>query len=246
MNPYFSIITASYNSESTIRKTIESILTQSYQEFEYIIIDGLSTDDTVAIVKEYNSEKIQIISEKDNGIYDAWNKGIRLAKGDWISFIGSDDFFEPNALQDYAESIQKLSKEVNYISSKVKIFDNYGKSRVVGAKWSNPISNKYMNVAHVGSMHSKKLFTEFGLFDSTYKITGDYEFLLRSRNGLLPAFIEIVTANMLMGGASVSPKAILEAEKAKILTNSRSVFFSKIDSLKAFLIFYYRKLINKL
>lgn len=102
-----TVITVCYNASATIRRTIESILCQTYKEFEYLIIDGKSTDDTFNIVNEYQTEFeeqgiiYRIVSEKDNGIYDAMNKGIKLATGDWIIFMNADDsFYDENVLQE--------------------------------------------------------------------------------------------------------------------------------------------------
>ena len=97
-----SIITACFNSEKTIKTTIESVLHQTYSNIEYIIIDGKSSDSTIEIVKEYMPlfrGRLRYISEKDNGIYDAMNKGIRLSKGDVIGIINSDDFYELDAVE---------------------------------------------------------------------------------------------------------------------------------------------------
>ena len=98
----FSIITVCYNSEKTIRRTFESVLSQSFTDYEYIVVDGNSKDSTVEIIKEYEPKfngRMHWISEPDNGIYDAMNKGIRMAKGDFINMMNSDDQIAPNALQ---------------------------------------------------------------------------------------------------------------------------------------------------
>ena len=100
MNPKISIITVCYNSEKTIERTISSVITQSYRNYEYIIIDGLSSDKTIYIVKKYSEDNnIFFISEKDNGIYNAMNKGISFATGDIICLLNSDDWLEKDALK---------------------------------------------------------------------------------------------------------------------------------------------------
>src|SRR5246127_4505724 len=89
--PSFSVIIPTYNSAKTISQSIQSVLRQSFTGYEVLIIDGASTDDTLAITSAFNSERIKTISEKDRGVYDAMNKGIKLAKGQWLYFLGSDD-----------------------------------------------------------------------------------------------------------------------------------------------------------
>ena len=99
---FISIVTVVYNGENSIRKTIESVLCQEFKDYEYIIVDGLSQDNTVSIAKEYEERfegRLRIFSERDKGIYDAMNKGIRLAKGDYIWLVNADDWIEPDALR---------------------------------------------------------------------------------------------------------------------------------------------------
>ena len=130
MSLFVSIITVSYNSSKTIKETIESVLNQSYQNFEYILVDGNSTDGTVEIIKSYEQKfkekgiAFKWKSEDDTGIYDAWNKGVKMADGTWIAFLGSDDVYELDAIQCYYDYIDKNNEELNYVSSKVKIINN--------------------------------------------------------------------------------------------------------------------------
>lgn len=207
--PFFSIITASYNSERTISKTINSLLNQNFTHFEYIIIDGNSKDKTLEIIKSFEAEfkkknvSFQFISEPDKGIYDAWNKGLVLSRGRWISFIGSDDFYLPNALTNYFNEIKKLDTTYNYISSRVEIIDKNGKKiKTIGKKfiWSNIIRN--MDTAQVGSFHKKELFDLVGKFSLEYKIVGDLDFYIRSKEVIKASFFDVVTAKMENNGVS--------------------------------------------
>ena len=112
-----SIITVCFNSEKTIRRTIESVLYQTYPNIEYIIVDGKSTDGTVDIVKEYLpafQKRLRYVSERDKGIYDAMNKGIRLSAGDVIGIINSDDFYEPDAVENIVKYADRGSCQVLY------------------------------------------------------------------------------------------------------------------------------------
>lgn len=208
MIPKLSIIIATYNSEKTLKKTLESLLFQTYSDFEVIIIDGLSMDSTLLIIKSF--EKLFLnknipfiwISEKDKGIYDAWNKGLSLAKSNWISFLGSDDIYYPDALENYIIEIDK-HKNINYICSKVEYVDE---KRKVLKVLKNPYNHnqmiRYMNIAHVGSFHHIKLFETFGNFDTKYKIVGDYDFFMRCSENINAGYINKITAQMLNSGVS--------------------------------------------
>ena len=113
-----SILTATYNSDKTLRDTIKSVLRQSYREFEYILIDGGSKDNTVDIIKEYEPQfegRLKYISERDDGIYDAMNKGIRMSTGDVVGILNSDDFYtSDDALQKIADAFEKNDIDATY------------------------------------------------------------------------------------------------------------------------------------
>ena len=125
----YTIITASYNSERTIQQTFNSLLKQQTKPDEYVVVDGGSTDGTVELIKKAQQEFQSIgisfkwISEPDNGIYNAWNKGIALSSGKWISFIGSDDEYSKNALTEYDKCIAKNPK-ADFVTAKAKLVAN--------------------------------------------------------------------------------------------------------------------------
>ena len=225
MNPLLSIITATFNSDKTLDETIFSVLNQDYTNFEYIIIDGKSKDKTLNIIKKYEAQfkKKNIsytwISELDSGIYNAWNKGLKLAKGNWISFLGSDDIYLDKALGLYAKNIV-LDEDVDFIHSKVKLVNNGKVKFIVSDKWKWSKFKRYMKIAHVGSFHNKKFFEKFGLYNETFKISGDYEMLLRAKSELKTAFFDEFTAEMKDGGVSNQNvlNAFREVRNAKITT----------------------------
>lgn len=236
-----SIITATYNSEKTIKRTLESILNQTATNFEYIIIDGMSNDKTISIIKSFEKKfkkrkiKFSWISEKDNGIYEAFNKGIKLSQGNWISFLGSDDIYLKNALEKYV-AVAENKIEADFIHSKVKLMNQDKVLYVFSEKWRWSRFKRYMKIAHVGSFHNKKFFENYGNFNENYKIAGDYEMLLRAKNKLKTVFINQVTVEMNDGG--VSNKNIVlafkEVRKAKIETGKISkpiVYFDYYFSL---------------
>jgi glycosyltransferase involved in cell wall biosynthesis len=237
-----SVITASYNSEKTIKKTLQSVLNQSTNNFEHIIIDGNSNDNTISIIKSFEKAYLERnipfkwISEEDSGIYDAWNKGIKMAQGDWISFLGSDDIYYRSALENYKKVI-KESKDLDYISSKVKLVKADKVIKIISGKWEWKTFKRYMNVAHVGSLHSRKFFDKFGLYNTKYKIAGDYEMLLRANNSLNYLFLNEITAEMEDGGISNSmiDLALQETKRAKIDTGNVSKYLAFFDLCVAFL-----------
>lgn len=206
--PFFSIVTASYNSEKTISDTIDSVLNLDFQDFEYIIIDGNSSDSTLEIIQSFvpkfeaKGVTYKFISEKDKGIYDAWNKGIQLSSGEWISFLGSDDSYLSNALQLYFTEIKK-NKTINYISSQVNLTNENGNVLSVFGKkykWKNVIRD--IDTAQVGSFHKRELFDKVGLFSTEYKIVGDLDFYIRCKDFIQPDYFKNITANMQNGGVS--------------------------------------------
>ena len=165
--PLVSIITVSYNAVSTIEETINSIINQTYINIEYIIIDGGSNDGTIEIIKRYANKISYWISEPDKGIYDAMNKGIKLAKGEWINFMNcGDTFYSASSIFD----IMSLSlKESDVIYGNTNLVYKYGslikKGDVVKA-------NNYMPFGHQAAFTKKNILKKY-LFDTHYKICAD-------------------------------------------------------------------------
>jgi glycosyltransferase involved in cell wall biosynthesis len=233
--PLITIITAVYNDVIFLEEAINSVLDQSYKNIEYIIIDGGSTDGSLEIIKKYSNNIEYWISEKDNGVYDAWNKGINKANGDWICFLGADDFLLPDAIHVYVNNLESCF-DLDYVSSKVILCDkNKKKIKTIGQSWEWNSFSKFMTVAHVGSLHNKYLFKKYGLFDTRYKICGDYELLLRARDNLKTKFIDEETCFMRIGGISNSNLRVFkETFKAKKTHRTRNIFLLFLDLYKAF------------
>ena len=160
----FSVITVSFNSERTIRKTIESVIKQDYKEIEYIVIDGGSTDSTLEIINEYSEYISKVISEEDKGIYNAINKGIKLAKGEYISILHSDDTFaSDNIISKVKKAFENYKTDI--ITTKVNFYnDKKGKF----TRLLSPISFKPWKLrfgimpAHPGIFIKKKFMTKSG------------------------------------------------------------------------------------
>jgi glycosyltransferase involved in cell wall biosynthesis len=167
-----SIIIATFNSEKTLEDTILSILAQEYKDIELIIIDGKSTDNTVEIIRKYQNSIHYWISEKDKGIYDAMNKGLEIAKGDWILFIGSDDcLYRKDVLQRIFSHASTSKYELvlcNILWENQRIF----RSRY------NPLIKIKNTMHHQGVLYNRKLYDNIS-FDLRYKILADYDFNLK-------------------------------------------------------------------
>lgn len=233
--PLFTIIIATYNAETYLQRALESIKNQSYKNFELIVVDGASNDTTCTIIENNKTIIDYFISEKDNGIYDAWNKGVSRSKGDWILFLGADDILFEDALQQYAAFINNnFLQEADLISSKLQMVDSKDNIlKVIGEKWVWPSCLYRMNFAHPGSLHSKHLFKQVGLYNIDYKICGDFELLLRKRNEIKSEFMNQITTKMFNGGVSNSFKAI--DEYSSILRSSGKCSYSRTLLLKYYL-----------
>ncbi|MBK2094781.1 glycosyltransferase [Francisella philomiragia] len=209
-NIKFTVITVCYNSEKTIQKTLRSIKDQTYKNIEYIIIDGGSTDKTLEIINNYKDIVDILISEPDNGIYDAMNKGIKLATGDYIGFLNSDDYYTNDIFEEY--NIALIKEIVDYIYSDT-VFYNINKS------WScecdPPESFKFANSLHKGTQFchqtlyvKREVFNKVGLFDTSFKISADYDFFLRlfnyKNNYFKGVYLSKKTCFFKMGGTSSS------------------------------------------
>ena len=212
--PLVTVVTAVYNGQPYVAGCLESVLLQDYPNIEHIVLDGGSSDGTVDVLRQYNERIALWWSEPDLGIYDAWNKALTKVRGEWICFLGADDEFLPGAISSYMEFATK-NPQAEYISSKAKLVFASGKERIHGRPWIWREFLRRMYVCHVGSMHKKSLFMRLGYFDTSYRISGDYEFLLRQRSDLRSAFLPAVTVLVRTGGICYSTNVIYESSRAK-------------------------------
>lgn len=184
----FSIITPCYNSEKTIERTIKSVLNQKFTNYEYVIVDGGSKDCTLDIIKQYEplfDGRMKWISEPDKGIYDAFNKGIRLSNGQYCWIVNSDDFIEPDALEYLSCVIQDevknpdtiISAKLNYIDEKTH--------KVLYTEYKDAATAKRcyhldkMGITHPATIVSKSVYDKDCLYDDRYKLSGDFEWFHR-------------------------------------------------------------------
>ena len=213
--PLISIIIAVYNGKATLQQCINSVAQQTHPYKELIVIDGGSTDGTVELIKENNRHVNYWISEPDRGIYNAWNKGLAQAKGEWICFLGADDYFWDAAVLDrMAVHLQELPKNIRVVYGQIAMVDAKGDViRKEGEPWELTKSgfSQFMCLPHVGTMHRRSLFDQHGKFDETFRIAGDYELLLRELKSGDAAFIpNIVTAGQRLGGISTKTKNFVQ------------------------------------
>lgn len=202
-----SLITPTYNFGPTLARTIESVIAQNYSDLEYIIIDGGSTDNTAEIVASYQAKiKINFISEPDKGIYDAMNKGIKLATGEVICILNSDDiFYDVSVLSTIATAFSDTKVEVvygdiKYFSDDVTKTNRYWKT---GEYKTSKLNNGWI-IPHPALFIRKSVYNTCGLYNTDFKIAGDYEFILRmlKKYNFTLKYIPQVFVKMFDGGVS--------------------------------------------
>ncbi len=245
-----SIITATYNSAATIASCMDSVLHQSYPNIEYIIMDGGSEDETMALIEQTAKDYPQLIvkSEPDHGIYDALNKGIAMATGDVIGFVHSDDFFADTEV--IAQIVKTFEDEdahgvygnLHYVS-----FDNTDNivRNWVSQPYHASLLKKGWMPAHPTLFRKKDIYDTYGLFNMSYQIAADYDFILRifQQKDLKFVFLDQTIIKMRVGGASNgSLKNILQKTKEDLKALKRNniggfgtVLLKNITKIKQFI-----------
>jgi glycosyltransferase involved in cell wall biosynthesis len=223
-NPKISIVTVSFNAINAIENTILSVINQTYPNIEYIIIDGGSTDGTVDIIKKYDNKISYWISEPDNGIYDAMNKAIEKATGEWINFMNAGDIF-------YSDTIVQELANTNIFNNKNTII--YGNRIVNTSGVMKEQVSRIKTIKHSMDIFHQSIFTYTSLhkehlFNTSYQIAGDYDFLYKMINNN----INFIKVNMnicifLYGGISCENINQLKEVLRVIRTNN----FNKIDKV---------------
>lgn len=205
-----TIITATWNSGKTIGDTLESVLNQNYEDIEHIIVDGGSSDDTLEIIKRYEPRyrgRLKWISEPDRGIYDAMNKGIRLATGDVIGILNSDDFFTS---RDVLQRVADETHDVDAVYGDIHFVRPDNLAKTVRYYSSKSFRRWKMRLgfmpAHPSFYCRRSVYQRFGLFDTNYKIAADFDQLLRLIycERITIKYIPMDFVTMRTGGASTS------------------------------------------
>lgn len=205
-----SIITATFNSAKTLKDTIQSVLRQTNKDFEYLIIDGGSTDETIDIVKSYESEfsgRLKWVSEKDQGIYDAMNKGIKMASGDVVGILNSDDYFtRDDILQTVADAFK--CQEIDAIYGDIHFIRDGNPQKCIryySSRMFRPFWLRFgFMPAHPSFYCKREVFEKAGLYSLDYKIGADYEMMVRlfKKYRIMSQYINKDFVTMRTGGAS--------------------------------------------
>ena len=241
MKPKVSIITVCFNSTKTIRDTIESVISQDYPNIEYIIIDGGSSDETVAIVKEYADRIAVIVSESDRGIYDAMNKGVALASGDIVGMLNSDDvYMNEHAVSELMKTMQDARTDSVFADLVIVDPIDLGKIlRYYDSSYFTPSKFRFgWMPAHPTFFVKKGLYDKVGPYSLDYKISADYEMLIRLLwvEKATYTYLPKPVVKMRHGGASTSGlgrnwllnKEIVKACKANGIYTNMAILALKI------------------
>lgn len=235
-----SIITVCYNSASTIMNTIDSVLNQSYKNIEYIIVDGKSKDGSVELISKYGDRISRLISEPDKGIYDAMNKGIKLATGDIVGILNSDDFFNNNGVvqlivDEFIKSnIDAVYGDVQFVkpSNLNKVVRYYSSKRFCIRKFKFGFMP-----AHPSFYVRREYFEKYGYYKTDYKIGADFELLIRFlyKNKLKCKYLQTTFVTMRTGGVST------RSLKSNIVLNSEILRACRENGIKTNILNIYSK-----
>jgi len=239
-----SIITVCYNSATTIDSTLRSVTSQDYPDIEYIIVDGGSTDGTLDIIKRYQNVSI-LVSEPDKGIYDAMNKGIRLATGDVIGTLNADDFYTDNtAVSDVAKTFE--DNAVDACFADLVYVDQNNTDKIVrywkSQQYQPGLFKKGWMPAHPTFFVRKAIYEKFGAFDLNFRIAADFELLFRliEKNKIRTVYLPRVIIKMRLGGTTNKNLKNIRIQNTEIIQILRA-YYKDFSVFK----FWFSKIINR-
>jgi glycosyltransferase involved in cell wall biosynthesis len=203
--PLITVITVVRNGEKTLEQTILSVINQTYANIEYIVVDGVSTDNTLDIIRKYEDRIDYWQSEPDGGIYYAMNKGINLARGDYIALLNSDDYYEYDTCKIIADNITKTHKDIYY--GIMRVLDLFGKVNFIYGYLMATVEKSM--IAHPTCFIAKSIYQKY-LYNTKYRSAADYDFILKIRNAAEFYFVDKILASYRLGGNSDSLLGKLE------------------------------------
>lgn len=217
INTKVTIIIVTYNASKTLDRAILSVVNQTYKNIQCLAIDGASTDNTIDIIKKYH---IDYISEPDNGIYDAMNKGWKLAKGDWVLYLGADDELVPDGV----EQLMKIKDNADVVYGDTILKFASGNTKRRGIQKLSVVSYKLCS-CHQSFIMKKNVIEDLGGFNSEYKILGDFDLIQRAYiKGYKFRETKEIVSIFFVGGVSTNNIGA-ERERYKILKRNKSVSF---------------------
>lgn len=226
--PVISIIVAVYNNAETLQRCIDSVSEQSYPLKELIIMDGGSTDGTVEILEKNNHKITYWESKSDKGIANAWNKALAQINGEWVLFLGSDDYlFDNFVLEKISKVLTKHNNNADVVFGNVMLIKQNGyEIKQIGQPWRWSSFRYKMSIPHQGAFHARRLFDEVGYFNETLKIVSDYELLLRKGHNLIAIYVNSLVSKMQIGGISQrGAKSVLKEWKISQIMHKTSLKF---------------------
>lgn len=214
VQPLISVIVAVYNGQATLQQCLDSVISQTYAKVELVVIDGGSTDSTPKILETNAQHLAYWVSEPDRGIYNAWNKALARATGEWICFLGADDFlWDTQVLARMAEQLVLVPSGIRVVYGQIMLLGQDDQPLfTLGQPWGEVRTRfkQEMCIPHPAVMHRRSFFEKHGLFDESFRIAGDYQCLLRELKDGTAIFIPgLVLTAMRQGGISSSPKNTL-------------------------------------
>jgi glycosyltransferase involved in cell wall biosynthesis len=244
--PLFSVVTVVFNGAKELESTILSVLSQSYRNVEYIIIDGGSTDGTLDILREYGQSIDYWVSEPDMGVYDGFNKACRLITGEWTIFLGAGDLlYDTGALALISKTISHVAVETELVYAKVCVTNGKNISgEILNWPWTQMRdrwqAGRPMVPHHQGIFHRKQLLSTESPFDISYRIAADSKLFYSSISKVAPVFVDVIVAKSPLGGLSTEPQYYL-ANLNEIIRINKEFSFTNHGHL----LWFYLKSVSK-
>lgn len=223
-----SVIIACLNAQDTIENALASVFNQTYKDIELIVVDGASNDGTVEVINKYKEKISYFISEPDNGVYDAMNKGIKLSPGDFLIFLNADDVFYDNQVLEKVAKVLMENSEIEILFGDVEFISENGQSSRIQTyeNVKSDFSFAFKNICHQCIFYHKDLFEKFGFYSEQFKIYADWDFNIRCITGLVKnkakaVYLPIVISKFKLGGICSNQ------ENRKICKRERNLLLKK-------------------